>query len=131
MTNEYEFDKYLCNSSAKIADIRLLGDYCLVEKIPDDSETLGGLHIPESARDHRSGPRKGVVLAVGPGDPDGPRNRRGGRNYKTDAKEHVPLDVKVGDKVLYSFEPQNRVKIEGRDLQLCHEEQHISLIYED
>ena len=130
-TGEYEFDKYLCETSAKISDIRLLADYCLVERLPEAAETKTGLHIPDSARDSRSGYKEGIVLAVGPGDPKGPRDNRGGRRFKSGSRERIPMEVCVGDRVMFSFEPQNKIKIEGRDMQMCHEEQHILAILEE
>ena len=66
--------------------IKPLGDRIVLKVIDDVQQTQGGIFIPDSAKEK---PQKGEVVAVGPG--------------KTmDSGEREPLDVKVGDKVLYA-----------------------------
>ena len=69
---------------------------------PDDAETTtsSGLVIPDTAKEK---PQQGEVIAVGPG-------RFG------DDNERVPMDIKVGDKVVYSKYGGTEITIEGEDL---------------
>jgi chaperonin GroES len=70
---------------------------------PNDAEqtTASGLVIPDTAKEK---PQQGSVLAVGPG------------RWSDDEGKHFPLDVKVGDTVLYSKYGGTEVTIEGDDL---------------
>ena len=61
-------------------NIKPLADRVLVEPKEAETKTAGGLYIPDNAKEK---PQEGVVLAVGPG------------------KKDEPMEVKVGDKVLY------------------------------
>ncbi len=76
-----------------------LGDRIVVKPKDDDEQrTPSGLVIPDTAKEK---PQLGDVLAVGPGDfQDG---------------ERVPMDVKVGDQVVYSKYGGTEVKYEGED----------------
>ncbi len=76
-----------------------LGDRIVVKpKDEDEQRTPSGLVIPDTAKEK---PQLGDVLAVGPGDfQDG---------------ERVPIDVKVGDQVVYSKYGGTEVKYEGED----------------
>ena len=66
--------------------LKPLGSRLVVEPIEEEEVTSGGIVLPETAKEK---PQKGTVLAIGPGD----RNDKG---------ERIPMDVKVGDKVLYA-----------------------------
>ena len=76
---------------------RPLHDRILVRRIEADEKTAGGIIIPDTAKEK---PMEGEVLAVGPG----ALNEKG---------ERVPLDVAVGDKVIYSKYGGMEVKIDG------------------
>ncbi len=77
--------------------IKPLGDRVVLKVIDDVQQTQGGIFIPDSAKEK---PQKGEVVAVGPG--------------KTmDSGEREPLDVKVGDKVLYAKYAGTDVKMDG------------------
>ncbi|MFN8651051.1 MAG: co-chaperone GroES [Gemmatimonadales bacterium] len=69
--------------------------------IPDDEgETMrGGLYIPDTAKEK---PTQGEILAVGPG--------------RVEKGERVPVDVKVGDKVLYGKYSGTNITIEGEEV---------------
>lgn len=76
-----------------------LGDRVIVKPKEDlEARTPSGLVIPDTAKEK---PQLGEVLAVGPGE------------YQEG--ERVPLDVKVGDKVVYSKYGGTEVKVEGED----------------
>ena len=63
-----------------------LEDKIIVKQAEAQTQTASGLYIPDNAKEK---PQQGEVLAVGPGRRD-------------DKGERIPMDVKVGDKVLYS-----------------------------
>ena len=71
-----------------------LEDKIIVKQAEAQTQTASGLYIPE--------PQQGEVLAVGPGRRD-------------DKGERIPMDVKVGDKVLYSKYGGTEVHYEGED----------------
>lgn len=75
--------------------IKPLSDRIVIKVIEDNEQTSGGIFIPDSAKEK---PQKGEVVAVGPG--------------KTlDSGEREPLDVKVGDVILYAKYAGTDVKI--------------------
>jgi len=78
--------------------IKPLEDRIVVQAVDAESTTASGLVIPDTAKEK---PQEGTVLAVGPG-----RFEDGTR---------VPLDVKVGDKVLYSKYGGTEVKYAGEE----------------
>ncbi len=79
--------------------LKPLGDRIVVEPKEDDvSTTASGLVIPDTAKEK---PQMGDVIAVGPGEfQDG---------------ERLPMDVKVGDIVVYSKYGGTEIKVEGTD----------------
>ena len=84
-------------TATKVA-IKPLEDRIVVQASDAESTTASGLVIPDTAKEK---PQEGTVLAVGPG-----RFEDGNR---------VPLDVKVGDKVLYSKYGGTEVKYAGEE----------------
>ena len=74
--------------------IKPLADRVLVEPKAAETKTAGGLIIPDNAKEK---PQEGTVLAVGPG------------------KKDEPMEVKVGDKVLYGKYAGTEVSVEGKD----------------
>ena len=75
--------------------IRPLHDCILVKRLDAESKTPGGLFIPDAAKEK---PVEGLVVAVG----DGTRNKEG---------DWIPLDVKAGDRVLFSRYSGAEVKV--------------------
>ncbi|GAA4627576.1 co-chaperone GroES [Cellulomonas oligotrophica] len=95
---------WLTNSDAKgrsavSVSIKPLEDKILVKTLEAETTTASGLVIPDSAKEK---PQEGEVLAVGPGRIDDKGNR-------------VPLDVAVGDKVIYSKYGGTEVKYAGEE----------------
>ena len=84
---------------------RPLQDRVLVRRIEEEEKTKGGIIIPDTAKEK---PMEGEVLAAGPG-------ARG-----EDGKLH-PLDVKVGDRVLFGKWSGTEIKIDGEDLVVMKE----------
>lgn len=84
---------------------RPLQDRVLVRRIEQDEKTAGGIIIPDTAKEK---PMEGEVVAAGPGS-------RG-----DDGQLH-PLDVKVGDRVLFGKWSGTEIKIDGEDLVVMKE----------
>ena len=78
---------------------RPLHDRVLVRRVEQEAKTTGGIIIPDTAKEK---PQEGTVIAVGPGRVDDNGNR-------------VPLDVNVGDKVIYSKYGGTEVKYSGEE----------------
>ena len=89
-----------------------LQDRILVKRLEESEKTKGGIIIPDTAKEK---PSEGEVIAAGPGalNSDGKRN---------------PIDVKAGDKILFSKYSGDEVKIEGDDLIIIKEEDIIGII---
>ena len=77
--------------------IRPLGDKLVIKVIEDTEQTSGGIFIPDSAKEK---PQKGEVVAVG----EGKTNEKG---------EKEPMEVKVGDIILYAKYAGTDVKMDG------------------
>ena len=86
-------------------NIRPLGDRVLVEPAEEKEQMVGGIYIPDAAKEK---PIKGKVLALG-------------KKYDKDHKE-LAFDVKVGDEVLLPKYGGTEVKINYKKLQLVREE---------
>ena len=85
--------------------IRPLHDRLVVRRLEEETTTAGGIVLPDSAAEK---PSQGEVLAVGPG--------------KTLENGDVrPLDVKVGDKVIFGQYGGSTVKISGEELLILNE----------
>jgi chaperonin GroES len=77
----------------------------VVRRVEEDQKTAGGIIIPDTAKEK---PMQGEIIAVGPG----ARNEKG---------ETVPLDVKVGDRVLFGKWSGTEIKIDGQELLIMKE----------
>lgn len=93
-------------------NLKPLGNRLVVEPIEQEERTAAGIILPETAKEK---PQKGVVITVGPG----ARDEKG---------ERLPMDVKVGDTVLYSRYGGTEVKVDGRTLLILREEDVLAII---
>jgi chaperonin GroES len=84
---------------------RPLGDRVLVRRVEEEEKTKGGIIIPDTAKEK---PQEGEVIGVGPGARD-------------DAGKIQPLDVKVGDRILFGKWSGTEVKLDGEDLLIMKE----------
>lgn len=89
-----------------------LHDRVVVRRVEEDERTAGGIIIPDTAKEK---PQQGEVVAVGPG----ARNEQG---------ELVPLDVKVGDRVLFGKWSGTEVKINGEELLIMKESDILGIL---
>ena len=84
---------------------RPLGDRVLVRRVEEEAKTKGGIIIPDTAKEK---PQEGEVLGIGPGARD-------------DSGKLQPLDVKVGDRILFGKWSGTEVKLDGEDLLIMKE----------
>ena len=82
--------------------IKPLEDRIVIRQVEAEQTTASGLVIPDTAKEK---PQEGEVIAVGPGRVDDSGNR-------------IPVDVKVGDVVIYSRYGGTEVKYDGQEFQL-------------
>jgi chaperonin GroES len=84
----------------------------VVIKASEETETMrGGLYIPDTAKEK---PQQGEVVAVGPG--------------RFEKDKRVPMDVKVGDKVLYGKYSGTEVTIDGEQLLILRESDVLAIV---
>jgi chaperonin GroES len=95
-----------CESHGKVevdivsVNIKPLEDRILVKALDAEQTTASGLVIPDTAKEK---PQEGEVLAVGPG------------RFNDDGDERIPLDISIGDKVIYSKYGGTEVKYSGEE----------------
>lgn len=92
--------------------IRPLNDRVLVKRLAEEQVTKGGIIIPDSAKEK---PAEGEIFAVGSG-------------KLNDKGERVPVELKAGDKVLFSKYGGTEVKIEGEDYLIMREDDILGVI---
>ena len=91
---------------------RPLHDRVVVKRIEAEEKTVGGIIIPDTAKEK---PMQGEIIAVGPGARD-------------DNGKLVPLEVKKGDRVLFGKLSGTEVKIDGQDLLIMKESDILGII---
>jgi chaperonin GroES len=92
--------------------LRPLSDRILVERVEEDSKTKGGIIIPDTAKEK---PAEGKIVSMG--------NGRMGEDGKL-----IPMDVKVGDRVLFSKYGGTDVKIDGNDYLILRQDDVLGVI---
>ena len=91
---------------------RPLHDRVLVRRIEESEKTAGGIIIPDTAKEK---PQQGEVLAIGAG-------------ARGDDNEVIPLEVKVGDKILFGKWSGSEVTIEGEELLIMKESDILGIV---
>lgn len=92
--------------------LRPLSDRILVQRVEEDEKTKGGIIIPDTAKEK---PAEGKIVAVG--------NGRMGEDGKL-----LPMDVKVGDRILFSKYGGTDVKIDGEDYLILRQDDVLGVI---
>ena len=92
--------------------LKPLGDRIVIKVIEDTEQTSGGIFIPDSAKEK---PQKGEVVAVG----QGKMNEKG---------EREPMDVKVGDTVLYAKYAGTNIKMDGVEYKILSVKDALAVI---
>ena len=93
-------------------NFRPLQDRVLVRRIEEEEKTKGGIIIPDTAKEK---PMEGEVIAAGPG-------------ARGDDGKLNPLDVKVGDRVLFGKWSGTEIKIDGEDLVIMKESDVMGIV---
>jgi chaperonin GroES len=93
-------------------NFRPLHDRVLVRRIEADEKTAGGIIIPDTAKEK---PSQGEVIGVGPGGRD-------------ESGKLLPIDIKVGDRVLFGKWSGTEVKIDGEDLLIMKESDILGVV---
>ncbi len=95
-------------TSVKVAP---LSDRVVIKALEDTETMRGGLYIPDTAKEK---PQQGEVIAVGPG-----RYEKG---------ERVPMEVKVGNKVLYGKYSGTEVTLDGEQVLILRESDVLAIV---
>jgi chaperonin GroES len=99
-------------STASAVKIRPLHDRVIVQRIDEGEQKVGGIIIPDSAKEK---PMQGKVIAVGKG------------KVEKDGKV-TPLDVKEGDTVLFGKYSGQEIKMEGEEYLIMREEEILGVV---
>jgi len=92
--------------------LKPLGGRVIVEPIEQEEMTAGGIILPETAKEK---PQEGKVLAAGPGERD-------------DDGKRIPMEVGVGDRVLYAKYSGTEVKMDGRKVLILRESDILAVV---
>ena len=93
--------------------IKPISDHILIEPIKEEEKTKTGILLPDTAEKEK--PEQGKVIAVGPGKKD--------ENGKV-----VPLEVKPGDRVLFTKYVPTEIKVEDKDYLIAKEEDILAIL---
>ncbi len=93
-------------------NLKPLGSRVVIEPIEQEEITAGGIVLPETAKEK---PQQGMILSVGPGDRD------------EDGKR-IPMDVSVGDKVLFAKYSGTEIKMETKKLLILRESDILAIV---
>lgn len=92
--------------------LKPLGNRIIVEPAESEEVTAGGIVLPETAKEK---PQKGTVLAVGPGERD-------------DDGDYIPMEVKVGDTVLFAKYSGTEIKLDGKKMLILRESDLLAIV---
>ena len=101
----------MATKNAASVNVGPLADRVVVRSLESNEQTRGGLFIPDTAKEK---PQEGEILAVGPG--------------RFDDGKRVPMEVKVGDKVLYGKYSGTEVTIDGEALLILRESDVLAVL---
>ena len=93
-------------------DIRPLHDRVVVKRIEESETMQGGLYIPDSAKEK---PQQGEVVAIGNG-------------KRTEDGKVLPLDVKVGDRILFGKYSGSDIKLDGNEYLIMREDEILGVL---
>ena len=92
--------------------LKPLGGRVIVEPTEQEEMTAGGIILPETAKEK---PQEGKILAAGPGERD-------------EDGERIPMEVQVGDRVLYAKYSGTEVKMDGKKLLILRESDILAVV---
>ena len=95
-------------------NVRPLHDRIIVQRLDEGEQRIGGIIIPDTVKEK---PSQGEIVAVGPGGRD-------------EAGKLIPIDLKVGERVLFGKWSGTEVKIDGQDLLIMKESDVMGIVEE-
>jgi len=101
----------MATKNAVAVNVSPLADRVVVRSLESNEQTRGGLFIPDTAKEK---PQEGEILAVGPG--------------RFDDGKRVPMEVKVGDKVLFGKYSGTEVTIDNEQLLILRESDVLAIL---
>jgi chaperonin GroES len=101
----------MATKSATSVNVGPLADRVVVRSLENNEQTRGGLFIPDTAKEK---PQQGEIVAAGPG--------------RFEDGKRVPMEVKVGDKVLYGKYSGSEVTIDGETLLILRESDVLAVL---
>jgi chaperonin GroES len=101
----------MATKSAAAVKLTPLADRVVVKALEETETMRGGLYIPDTAKEK---PQQGEVIAVGPG--------------RFEKDKRVPMDLKVGDRVLYGKYSGTEVTIEGEQYLILREQDVLAVV---
>ena len=101
----------MATKSAASTKVSPLADRVVVKALEETEQMRGGLYIPDTAKEK---PQQGEIVAVGPG--------------RFDEGKRVPMDLKVGDKVLYGKYSGTEVTIDAQQLLILRESDVLAVV---
>lgn len=94
-------------------NIRPLHDRVLVKRIEQETKTKSGIIIPDTAQQDK--PTEGEIMAIGSGSRD-------------ESGKVIPLDVKVGDRILFAKWGGSEIKVEGQEYLIMKESDILAIV---
>ena len=99
-------------ASATATQLRPLGDRVVIQPTPREEMTKTGIVLPDTAKEK---PQEGTIIAAGPG-------------KLNDEGEREPMDVKVGDKVLYAKYAGTEFKVDGNEYLIVSQKDILAVV---
>ena len=94
-------------------NIRPLNDRIIVRRLEEQEQMRGGLYIPDTAKEK---PQEGEVLAVGAG------------KVTPETGQRIPIDLKVGDRILFGKYAGNEIKLDGEEYLILREDDILGVV---
>jgi chaperonin GroES len=101
----------MATKNASGVKVSPLADRVVIKALEETEQMRGGLYIPDTAKEK---PQQGEIVAVGPG--------------RFEKEKRVPMDVKVGDKVLYGKYSGTEVTLDGEQLLILKESDILAVV---
>lgn len=96
-----------------VMKIKPLSDYILIEPLKEEEKTKTGIILPQTA--DKEQPQEGKVVAVGPG-------------KQLKSGERSPMDVKIGDKVLFRKYGPDEIKVDDKEYLIAKQEDILAIL---
>ena len=101
----------MATKSATSVKVAPLADRVVIKALEEGEQMRGGLYIPDTAKEK---PQQGEIIAVGPG--------------RFEKDKRVPMDVKVGDKVLYAKYAGTEFKVEDEEYLIVSQKDILAVV---